>query len=134
MRIEHLALYVSDLEGTKSFYQKYFGAAPNELYHNPRTGLKTYFLSFESGSRLEIMQKPTVEVRSSAVEHTGYIHLAFVVGTEADVDSLTNALRSEGYPVVSEPRTTGDGYYESVVLDPEGNRIELVQKSLIRSE
>ena len=120
-------MYVKDLEKSKEFYIKYFNAIPNEMYHNPKTGLKTYFLSFENDCRLEIMTKPELSIVSdSDKEHYGYVHLAFSVGNEKLVDTLTDLLRSDGFKVYSEPRRTGDGYYESCVSDPDGNRIEIV--------
>ena len=128
MKIHHFAMYVKDLEKTREFYEKYFGAKANELYYNPKSGLKTYFLTFASGVALEIMTKPGVA--SAAFDHgeeyTGYIHLALAVGAKESVDELTKRLREDGYGIISEPRTTGDGYYESCVKDPEGNRIEIV--------
>ena len=126
MKIEHIAMYVSDLEKTKAFYEKYFGARANTKYHNPKTGLMTYFLSFETGCRLEIMCKPDIAGVDRAKEHMGYAHLAVAVAGKEGVDGLTNRLRNDGFAVLSEPRTTGDGYYESCVCDPEGNRIEIV--------
>jgi len=126
MKINHIAMYVKDLEQTKAFYETYFGAKSNAQYHNPKTGLKTYFLSFGSDCRLEIMTKPNMAEGENAKEHLGYTHLAFEVGGEAAVDNLTDRLRQDGYTIYSEPRTTGDGYYESCVSDPDGNRIEIV--------
>jgi len=126
MKIHHIAIYVRDLEKTKIFYETYFGATANTQYHNPKTGLKTYFLSFDGDCRIEIMEKPNIAESENATEQMGYTHLAFQVGGEEAVDSLTNRLRDAGYEVFSEPRTTGDGYYESCVSDPEGNRIEIV--------
>jgi len=126
MRIDHAAVFVRDLEKTKAFYEKYFGAVSNNLYHNPKTGLKTFFLAFEGGGRLEIMNKPDLPGIGIGGEHLGYTHLAFSVGDNESVDRLTNLLRNDGYTVFSQPRTTGDGYYESCVSDPDGNRIEIV--------
>lgn len=126
MRIDHVAIYVADLEEMKKFYETYFGATANSLYHNPNTGLKTYFLSFEDGSRLEIMNKPGIVEEKQERIKLGLIHLAFGVGGEANVDQLTKLLKKEGYEVLSGPRRTGDGYYESCVLDPEGNQVEIV--------
>jgi len=126
MKIDHMAVYVRDLEKTKAFYAKYFGAKPNDPYHNPKTGLQTYFLTFACGGRLEIMSKPNLPGAGTDGEHLGYIHLAFSVGDRESVDRLAVLLRDDGYTVCSEPRTTGDGYYESCVLDPDGNRIEIV--------
>jgi len=127
MKINHIAVYVRDLERTKAFYVKYFRAISNKQYRNPKTGLKTYFLTFENDCRLEIMQKPNLPETGIDGKHSGYIHLAFSVGSKADVDALTEKLRNDGYTIFSEPRTTGDGYYESCVGDPDGNRIEIVE-------
>lgn len=124
MNIEHIALYAKDLEKTRKFYIKYFGAVSNEMYHNVKTGFKSYFLSFSSGARLEIMNKPEISGGKNA-DCFGYAHFAFSVGSKKKVDELTERLKSDGYCVVSGPRTTGDGYYESCVLDDEGNQIEI---------
>ena len=125
MRIEHLAIWAKDLEAMRAFYVKYFGATSNERYHNPAKQFQSYFLSFEGGCRLELMQKNTIQANRNAGEAIGITHFAITVGSEAGVDELTGRLRADGYQVVGEPRRTGDGYYESVVLDPEGNRIEI---------
>ncbi|MCL2053289.1 MAG: VOC family protein [Oscillospiraceae bacterium] len=127
MKINHIAVYVRDLEETRVFYEKYFGATANKQYHNPKTGLKTYFLTFNGEPRLEIMQKPNLPETGIEGEHLGYIHLAFSTGSREAVDELTERLRSDGYTILSEPRTTGDGYYESCVCDVEGNRVEIVE-------
>lgn len=127
MKIEHIAMYVNDLEGMKEFFIKYFGAKANDMYHNPRTGLKTYFLSFESGARLEIMTRPEMTDNEKVLNQTGYIHLAFKTGSREKVDSLTAELKDNGYEVISGPRVTGDGYYESCVLGPENNQIEITE-------
>lgn len=125
MKIDHIALYVKDLEVSKSFYETYFGAKSNELYHNPKTELHTYFLSFENGARLEIMWRPNISERLDKVMNEGFIHFAFSVGSKEAVDALTLKMIDEGYICSSAPRTTGDGYYESVILDPDGNMIEI---------
>ncbi len=125
MKIEHIALYVNNIEKIKTFYEIYFNAKSNEMYHNKTTNFKSYFLTFESGSRLEIMNLPELEAQSFNHKRTGYIHLAFSVGSVEQVNTLTEMLRTDGYVVTSEPRTTGDGYYESCILDPEGNLIEI---------
>lgn len=129
MKIEHIAFWVSDLEVSKTFYEKYFGAASNEKYHNPVKKFESYFLSFETGCRMEIMYRPDIEVGNKDYhkQQTGIIHLAFSVGSKQAVDHLTERLRNDGYKVAGEPRTTGDGYYESVVLDPENNIIEITE-------
>ena len=125
MKIDHIALYVKDLDTSKSFYETYFGAKSNELYHNPKTGLHTYFLTFESGARLEIMWRPNLSERLDKVMNEGFIHFAFSVGSKETVDALIQKIIDEGYICFSAPRTTGDGYYESVILDPDGNMIEI---------
>lgn len=124
MNIEHIAVYVKDLEKTREFYIKYFDAVSNEMYHNLKTGFKSYFLSFKSGARLEIMNKPEIS-DSRNTNSFGYAHFAFSVGSKEKVDALSERLKADGYCVVSGPRTTGDGYYESCVLDDEGNQIEI---------
>jgi len=125
MKIDHIALYVKNLEVSKAFYETFFGAKSNELYHNPKTGLCTYFLSFDSGARLEIMWRPNLSERLDKVMNEGFIHFAFSVGSKEAVDALTQKIIDEGYICFSTPRTTGDGYYESVILDPDGNMIEI---------
>ena len=125
MRIDHIALYVNDLEGARDFFQKYFEAKSNEMYHNATTGFRSYFLTFSDGARLEIMNKPSMQDDQKALNRTGYIHLAFSVGSKENVDSLTAQMESDGWEVLSGPRTTGDGYYESCILGFEGNQIEI---------
>ena len=127
MKIEHAALYTEDLEKMRSFFMKYFEASSNELYHNPKTGFTSYFLSFQEGARLEIMNKPQIEKTGDALVRTGFIHLAFSVGSKEKVDVLTETLRNDGYEVLSGPRTTGDGYYESLILGPERIQIEITE-------
>lgn len=125
MKIEHIAIWVSDLENMRAFYETYFNAISGALCKNPKKNFSSYFLSFGEGPRLELMQRPEITALLSKNEHLGLIHFAMSVGSETEVDNLTERLRSDGLKVVGEPRTTGDGYYESVVLDPEGNRIEI---------
>ena len=125
MRIEHIAMYVNDLEKAKDFFVKYFGAVPNEGYHNKNTDFRSYFLSFDDGARLEIMTRPEMEDMEKTPDRTGLIHIAFSVGSKERVDELTAELKAEGYEVLSGPRTTGDGYYESCVVGIEGNQIEI---------
>lgn len=127
MRIEHVAMYVKDLEAVKEFFIKFFGAEANDKYHNPKTGLQTYFLTFESGARLEIMTRPDMVSAEKSLMQNGYIHLAFTLGSKEKVDELTLQLKEAGYEVVSGPRTTGDGYYESCILGPEGNVLEITE-------
>ena len=125
MRIEHIAVYVSDLEGAKAFFEKYFSASAGQLYHNPKTDFRSYFLTFEDGARLEIMQKSCVDIIDNSTAHSGYIHMAFSVGSREAVDALTERLRADGFKVASGPRTTGDGYYESAVVGCENILIEI---------
>nr|WP_288927307.1 VOC family protein [uncultured Akkermansia sp.] len=125
MRIEHIALYVIDIEKTKDFFTQYFNAVPNELYHNQKTGFKSYFLSFDDGSRLEIMTRPELAEVEASHLRCGYIHIAISVGSKETVNELTGRLHSDGYEVVSGPRTTGDGCYESCIIGPENNLIEI---------
>lgn len=125
MKIEHIALYVNDLEGAKMFFQTYFEATANEGYHNPRTDFRSYFLTFVDGSRLEIMTKPDLTDSGDLLNRFGYAHLAFSAGSKEAVDQLTAKLNAAGYPTISGPRTTGDGYYESCILGFEGNVIEI---------
>lgn len=126
LSIHHVALYTADLERSRAFYERFFAAQANTRYHNPKTGLQTYFLSFPgSDVRLEIMTRPAVLPRPERAMNEGFIHVAFSVGSEAAVDDLTRRLLDAGYPCLSGPRRTGDGYYESVVADPDGNLLEI---------
>ena len=125
MRIEHVAMYVKDLEAARDFFVKYLDGRSNGGYHNPNTGFRSYFISFDGGARLELMHKPELVDAEKASERTGYAHVAFSVGSRARVDELTARLRRDGYEVKSGPRTTGDGYYESCVVGVEGNLVEI---------
>jgi len=125
MKIEHTAMYVNDLERTKKFFINYFDAKSNEMYHNQRTGFCSYFLSFENGARLEIMSRPDTADEEKPLTRTGFVHIAFSVGSREEVNALTARLEEDGFQVISGPRTTGDGYYESCILDLEGNQIEI---------
>jgi len=126
MRIEHIAIWVKDLEVMKHFYETYFEANAGTIYFNPRKNFTSYFLSFKEGSRLELMHRPDIEdLKKGTQEFMGFSHLAISVGTKEKVNLLNEQLRKGGYTIVGEPRTTGDGYYECVVLDPEQNRIEI---------
>lgn len=127
MRIEHAAIYVNDIEAEKKFFTRYFGASAGEMYHNKNTGFSSYFLSFDGGARLELMTAPELQDMDKQGLRTGFAHLAFSVGSCKEVDALTERLRADGYAVVSGPRVTGDGYYESCILDAEGNRIEITE-------
>lgn len=125
MKIEHIAMYVNDLESVRDFFVKYFGAVCNDGYYNSKTGFRSYFLLFDDGARLEIMNKPQMEDEVKSPVRTGYIHIAFSVGSKEKVDFLTRQMQEDGYEVVSGPRTTGDRYYESCIIGIEGNQIEI---------
>ena len=125
MGIDHIAVYVNDLEAAKIFFVKYFDAKPNEGYHNKITNFRSYFLSFDDGSRLEIMTRPNMDDPEKYLMRTGFAHLAFRVGSKEKVDALTAQLKADGFRIVSGPRTTGDGYYESCILGVEDNQIEI---------
>lgn len=124
MKIEHLAIWVQNLEKMKSFYCTYFGAVAGEKYSNPKKEFESYFLQFDEGARIELMRKPSIK-ESIAEELIGLAHVAISIGSKSSVDQLTQRLIDDGYQVTAQPRTTGDGYYESVILDPEGNKIEI---------
>ena len=126
MNIDHIALYCRDLKGMREFFEKYFEGKANNLYHNPRTNLRTYIITFPDGqSRLEIMTRPEVEGNNENIYHAGFIHLSFSVGSKENVDKLTSMLNADGYQTLSGPRITGDGYYESCVKGLEGILIEI---------
>ncbi|MCU7664573.1 VOC family protein [Bacillus thuringiensis] len=124
MKIEHVAIWVNDLERMRDFYKQYFGGEENSLYHNPKKQFESYFITFEGGARLELMKQVGIDEKVQT-KTIGYAHIAFSVDSKEKVNELTNTLREAGYPVLNGPRTTGDGYYESVVSDPEGNQIEI---------
>ncbi len=126
MRIEHIAMYVRDLEAAKAFFTRYLEATSGGEYHNESTGFRSYFLSFADGARLELMTRPSMIELPKDHMRTGLAHMAFSVGSREAVDRLTNELRADGYQVLSGPRTTGDGYYESCIVAIEGNVIEIV--------
>lgn len=128
MKIDHLAIWVDDIEAMRQFYLTYFDTTCSAKYINPTKNYTSYFLSFSGGeARIELMHRPdiaeTVGKRGFA---KGMAHLALTVGTKEEVDALTERLHADKYAIVSEPRTTGDGYYESAVSDPEGNQVELL--------
>ncbi|WP_339792763.1 MAG: VOC family protein [Imperialibacter sp.] len=125
MKIEHIALWTTKLEELKDFYTTYFAATAGEKYHNPTKQFTSYFLSFDSGARLEIMARPEVELHPGDAYRKGLIHWAMSVGSKEKVNQLTEQLRKDGFEIIGEPRTTGDGYYESVVADPDGNLVEI---------
>ena len=125
MKIEHVAMYVNDLKAARDFFVKYLGGVSGEEYYNEITGFRSYFICFDGGARLEIMNKPSMEDPVKESNRTGYIHIAFSVGSTEEVDRLTRIFREDGFEVLSGPRTTGDGYYESCIVGIEGNQIEI---------
>ncbi len=125
MKVEHIAMYVNDLEKAKDFFVKYFHAKSNDGYHNKTTNFYSYFLTFDDGARIELMSHPDMQDTEKGIRRTGLIHIAFSVGSKEKVDELTQVLQNDGYEVLSGPRTTGDGYYESCIVGIEGNQIEI---------
>ena len=125
MRIEHAAMYVNHLEEMRDFYLTYFQGVAGPEYYNSKTGFRSFFLSFADGARLELMTRPDLYDMEKTNARTGYMHLAFSAGSREEVDRLTGCLREAGFSVISGPRVTGDGYYESCILDQEGNQIEI---------
>lgn len=131
MTLEHVAIWTHQLEVLKNFYVHYFDGIPNAKYLNPDKGFESYFLMFQSGARLEIMQMPGIPGNQNDTvqkQHQGIIHLAFGVSTMAEVDQKAAELREAGFPVLSGPRKTGDGYYEFETLDPDNNRLEVTTR------
>ncbi len=128
MIIEHLAIWTQNLEALKDYYIQYFGAQPNDKYTNVQKQFQSYFLSFASGARLELMSRPDIPANANdpvKAQYLGLIHFAFGVNTMAEVDQKVEELRAAGFPILSGPRKTGDGYYEFETLDPDNNRIEV---------
>lgn len=125
MKIEHIAMYVNDLEKSKEFFIKYFDAIANEGHHNKTTNFRSYFLRFDDGARVELMNYPDMQDSEKGIKRTGFIHIAFSVGSQEKVNEITHKLKDDGYEVLSEPRITGDGYYESCIVGIEGNQIEI---------
>ena len=127
MKIDHIAFYVNDLEAARDFFVTYLGGKSNDGYHNPRTDFRSFFISFDDGARLELMNKPELVEQEKSLNRTGYAHIAFSVGSKERVDELTEGLRAAGFEVVSGPRTTGDGYYESCIVVIEENQVEITE-------
>jgi lactoylglutathione lyase len=125
MKIEHVAMYVNDLKAARDFFVKYLGGKSNDGYHNVNTDFRSFFISFDDGARIELMNKPGLVDSEKQLTRTGYIHIALSVGSKEKVDELTDRLKNDGFEVVSGPRTTGDGYYESCIVAIEGNQIEI---------
>jgi lactoylglutathione lyase len=128
MKIEHIAIWVMDLENMKKFYLKFFDLSSNEKYYNQKKKFSSYFLSFKSGARIELMHRPDIsEYIEKSNSKIGLAHFAVSVGTKERVNSLTEKFRENGIRIIGDPRTTGDGYYESIISDPEGNLIEITE-------
>lgn len=127
MQLDHIALWTERLEELRAFYVRYFGGTSNDKYVNAAKGFESYFIRFKDGCRLELMRRTDIAGRNSA-DRLGLCHLAFGCESREEVLSLTERLRSDGFAIAGEPRTSGDGYFESVVEDPDGNRVELVYK------
>jgi len=129
MRIDHIAIWTIHLEKMRHFYETYFHGKAGEKYINPRKNFESYFVEFDGGTKLELMEKLEVDAKlhDDIENYIGITHFAISAGSRQKVDLLTEQIRADGYHVVSEPRETGDGYYESVVLDPEGNKVEITE-------
>lgn len=127
VRIEHVAFWTSDLERLVDFYVTYFGASAGAKYTNPAKGFESRFLTFADGARIEIMRTTQLQpvAIAAGAQRMGLTHLALSLVSPQQVDQLTCRLREDGYTVLDGPRRTGDGYYETVILDPDGNRLEL---------
>jgi len=131
MTLEHVAIWTNQLEKLKDYYVKYFGGHPNKKYINEKKQFHSYFITFKSGARLELMAKPGIPENTNdtvGAQHLGIIHLAFEVSSIEEVDSKAKEFQAEGLPIVSGPRKTGDGYYEFETLDPDNNRLEVTAK------
>lgn len=128
MRIDHLAIWTVNLEGLRNFYMHYFDASSNEVYHNHSREFRSYFLSFGGDCRIKFMQMPGIpkSKNNPQKQYTGFFHFAIKVGSKKKVNELTETLRKDGFKIIGDPRTTGDGCYESIFLDPDGNRVEII--------
>jgi lactoylglutathione lyase len=129
MKIDHIAIWTKNLDKMRHFYELYFQGKSGEKYINPRKNFESYFIEFESGTRLELMEKLEINTKlhDDTENYLGITHFAFSTGNRQQVDHLTERLRTDGYRIIGEPRTTGDGYYESVILDPDGNKVEITE-------
>jgi len=129
MKIDHIAIWTQHLDKMRHFYEKYFEGRSGEKYINPRKNFESYFVEFDGGSRLELMEKLEVDskLHDDIENYLGITHFAIATGNRSKVDQLTEQLRADGYKIIGEPRITGDGFYESVVLDPEGNKVEITE-------
>jgi len=129
MRIDHIAIWTQHLDKMRHFYEYYFNGKAGEKYLNPRKNFESYFVEFDSGTRLELMEKLEVDskLHDDIENYLGITHFAISTGQRTKVDQLTEQLRSDGYKIIGEPRVTGDGFYESIVLDPDGNKVEVTE-------
>ena len=128
MKIEHIAIWVKDLEIMREFYLEQLNMSCSEKYVNKMKNFSSYFLSLDDGARLELMHRPDIKDHNGDKGViNGFTHLAISVGSKENVNRLTESIRNAGFVVSGEPRITGDGYYESVILDPEGNLIEITE-------
>jgi len=131
MTLEHVAIWTNNIEALKEYYTKYFNAVSNEKYINPQKKFESYFLSFESGARLELMSRAGIPNNANDTiekQHLGLIHVAFGVASMNEVDAKAQQLQNDGFKILSGPRKTGDGYYEFETLDPDNNRLEVTTK------
>ena len=129
MKIEHVAIWTLDIDKMAKFYEKYFNAMIGKKYINEKKGFESVFLSFDEGSRIELMKNKSLQsvTNNNVSSVIGYAHLAISVGSRMNVDSITSDLRSEGFKIIDGPRQTGDGYYESAIFDVDGNKIEITE-------
>jgi len=125
MKLEHVAIYTERLEELKAFYSHYFQGTPGQIYVNEKKKFKSYFVSFETGARIEIMRREGIYEKKNGQDYIGIVHFAFEVEDEKRVDGITDQIAGDGYEIADGPRITGDGYYESTILDPDGNRVEI---------
>lgn len=132
MKLEHIAIWTDNIELLRNYYVSFFDGQSNEMYINPKTQFQSYFISFESGARLEIMSMPNIPDNTNDTinaQHKGIIHIAFSVDTKQEVDAKAALLQANGFEILNGPRVTGDGYYEFVTLDPDKNRLEVITRS-----
>ena len=133
MKLEHIAIWTDNIELLRNYYVSFFDGQSNEMYINPKTQFQSYFISFESGARLEIMSMPNIPENTNDtinVQHKGIIHIAFSVATKQEVDAKAALLQANGFELLNGPRVTGDGYYEFVTLDPDKNRLEVITRNI----
>jgi len=133
MKLEHIAIWTDNIELLRNYYVSFFDGQSNEMYINPKTQFQSYFISFESGARLEIMSMPNIPENTNDTinaQHKGIIHIAFSVATKQEVDAKAALLQANGFELLNGPRVTGDGYYEFVTLDPDMNRLEVITRNI----